>query len=97
MIHLIKQLVIEPLASVACHVVFWKNDEILKKSRKGKLVSYNLGSRKPRNLSNSWGGENKLLGSLSRDEPGFSENKGVECGMVSNFFNTWFELPFSVE
>ncbi|GMN43946.1 hypothetical protein TIFTF001_013146 [Ficus carica] len=44
---LIKQLVIEP---VACPVAFWKSDEILMKSRKGKLVSYNLRNRKLRNI-----------------------------------------------
>lgn len=47
----IKELVIEPLAIIACPVAFWKHDEILMKSRKGKLVSYNIRSRKLRNLS----------------------------------------------
>lgn len=47
----IKELVIEPLAIIACPVAFWKHDEIVMKSRKGKLVSYNICSRKLRNLS----------------------------------------------
>ncbi|POO01538.1 hypothetical protein TorRG33x02_028450 [Trema orientale] len=48
----IKQLTIGPFIGMASPLTFWKSDELLMRvNREGKLVSYNIHTKKFRNLA----------------------------------------------